>query len=300
MKNTYSLILLITTLFCSTFAYSSEAPVQSEEAEMALLEVIDHMRNGNNEDALKAAEKLNKNYPNFKLGKIIYADLLSSYLRKKPKLGSISKDKKLIDLKDEAKARINFSSIYKTKDLLPKSIIKLADNIPYAFLVELSKSRLYLIRNNNGIPEVISDFYVSIGKAGFNKKVSGDNKTPVGVYKIKSYLIDQDLPELYGDGAYPINYPNIWDKKNKRTGYGIWIHGVPRDVYSRPPLTSEGCIVTSNHTLRKLKKYTVLGKTPVILVEKINWIKRNDWHENKNNAKAGAINNFFIIFFLKC
>ncbi len=284
MKNTYSLILLITTLFCSTFAYSSEAPVQSEEAEMALLEVIDHMRNGNNEDALKAAEKLNKNYPNFKLGKIIYADLLSSYLRKKPKLGSISEDKGLIDLKDEAKARINFSSIYKTKDLLPKSIIMLADNIPYAFLVELSKSRLYLIRNNNGIPEVISDFYVSIGKAGFNKKVSGDNKTPVGVYKITSYLVDQDLPELYGDGAYPINYPNIWDKKNRRTGYGIWIHGVPRDVYSRPPLTSEGCVVTSNHTLRKLKKYTVLGKTPVILVEKINWIKRNDWHENKNNA----------------
>ena len=142
MKNTYSLILLITALFCSTFAYSSEAPVQSEEAEMALLEVIDHMRNGNNEDALKAAEKLNKNYPNFKLGKIIYADLLSSYLRKKPKLGSISEDKGLIDLKDEAKARINFSSIYKTKDLLPKSIIMLADNIPYAFLVELSKSCL--------------------------------------------------------------------------------------------------------------------------------------------------------------
>ena len=285
MKNTYSSILLITLLFWSTFIYSSEAPVQSEEAETALLEVIDHMRNGNNENALKAAEKLNKNYPNFKLGKIIYADLLSSYLRKKPKLGSISKDKGLIDLKDEAKARINFSSVYKTKDLLPKSIIMLADNIPYAFLVELSKSRLYLIKNNNGIPEIISDYYVSIGKAGFNKKVSGDNKTPIGVYKIKSYLVDKDLPELYGDGAYPINYPNIWDKKNKRTGYGIWIHGVPRDVYSRPPLTSEGCIVTSNHTLRKLKKYTVLGKTPVILVEKINWIKRNDWHENKNDAE---------------
>ena len=285
MKNIYSSILLITVLFGSTLAYSTEAPVQSEEAETALLEVIDHMRNGNNENALKAAEKLNKNYPNFKLGKIIYADLLSSYLRKTPKLGSMSKDKGLIDLKDEAKARINFSSIYKTKDLLPKSIIKLADNVPYAFLVELSKSRLYLIRNKNGIPEIISDYYVSIGKAGFNKKVSGDNKTPIGVYKITSYLVDQDLPELYGDGAYPINYPNIWDKKNKRTGYGIWIHGVPRDVYSRPPLTSEGCIVTSNHTLRKLKKYTVLGKTPIILVEKINWIKRNDWHQNKNNAK---------------
>jgi murein L,D-transpeptidase YafK len=229
-------------------------------------------------------KKLSKNYPNFKLGKIIYADLLSSYLQKKPKLGSKSIDKELNDLKNEAKARINFNSVYKNKDLLPESIIQLADNVPYAFLIELSKSRLYLVKNNNSVPEIIADFYVSIGKAGFNKKASGDNKTPVGVYKITSHLIDEDLPELYGDGAYPINYPNIWDKRSKKTGYGIWIHGVPRDVYSRPPLTSEGCIVTSNHTLRKLKPYTVIGKTPVVLVENIKWIKRNTWHQNKNSA----------------
>ena len=104
--------------------------------------------NGNNADALIIAEELTKKYPNFKLGKIIYADLLSSYLEKKPLLGSVSKDKRLNDLKSEAKARINFNSVYKKKDLLPRSIIKLADNTPYAFLIELSKSRLYLIKNN--------------------------------------------------------------------------------------------------------------------------------------------------------
>ena len=268
----------------SSFSYSEDNVDQSEKAETELLQVIDFMRNGKNEEALAIAEKLSKNYPNFKLGKIIYADLLSSYLQKKPKLGSKSIDKELNDLKNEAKARINFNSVYKNKDLLPESIIQLADNVPYAFLIELSKSRLYLVKNNNSVPEIIADFYVSIGKAGFNKKASGDNKTPIGVYKITSHLIDEDLPELYGDGAYPINYPNIWDKRSKKTGYGIWIHGVPRDVYSRPPLTSEGCIVTSNHTLRKLKPYTVIGKTPVVLVENIKWIKRNTWHQNKNSA----------------
>ena len=92
------------------------------------------------------------------------------------------------------------------------------------------------------------------------------------------------MPELYGSGAYPINYPNAWDKRNKKTGYGIWVHGVPRDVYSRPPLTSEGCIVTSNHTLRKLGKYISIGETPVVLVENVKWIKRNKWHQNKNDA----------------
>ena len=284
MRFIFNFISIIILLLASSFSYSEDNVAQSEKAETELLQVIDFMRNGKNEEALAIAEKLSKNYPNFKLGKIIYADLLSSYLQKKPKLGSKSIDKELNDLKNEAKARINFDSVYKNKDLLPESIIQLADNIPYAFLIELSKSRLYLVKNNNSVPEIIADFYVSIGKAGFNKKASGDNKTPVGVYKITSHLIDEDLPELYGDGAYPINYPNIWDKRKKKTGYGIWIHGVPRDVYSRPPLTSEGCIVTSNHTLRKLKPYTIIGKTPVVLVENIKWIKRNTWHQNKNSA----------------
>jgi len=284
MQFIFNFISIIILLLASSFSYSEDNVDQSEKAETELLQVIDFMRNGKNEEALAIAEKLSKNYPNFKLGKIIYADLLSSYLQKKPKLGSKSIDKELNDLKNEAKARINFNSVYKNKDLLPESIIQLADNVPYAFLIELSKSRLYLVKNNNSVPEIIADFYVSIGKAGFNKKASGDNKTPIGVYKITSHLIDEDLPELYGDGAYPINYPNIWDKRSKKTGYGIWIHGVPRDVYSRPPLTSEGCIVTSNHTLRKLKPYTVIGKTPVVLVENIKWIKRNTWHQNKNSA----------------
>ena len=284
MRFVIKLILTITLLFTSKFTYSDNIPAPSENAEIELLQVIDYMRNGQNEKALIVAAELSKNYPNFKLGKIIYADLLSSYLQKKPMFSSNSQDKELIDLKNEAKARINFNSIYKKKDLLPRSIIQLSKDTPYAFLIELSKSRLYLVKNKNGIPEVISDFYVSIGKEGFNKKTSGDNKTPVGVYNITSYLIDEDLPELYGEGAYPINYPNTWDKKNKNTGYGIWIHGVPRDVYSRPPLASEGCVVTSNHTLRKLEKYITIGKTPVILVEKVNWIKRNLWHQNKNIA----------------
>ena len=277
-------ILFTAIILFSDDIFAEETISPSEEAEIQLLQILDNMRNGNNDKALLIAENLIKDFPNFKLGKIIYADLLSSFLQKKPMLGSKSKDKELNDLKSEAKARINFNSIYKKEDLLPKSIIQLANNVEYAFLIELSKSRLYLIGNKSGVPDIIGDFYVSIGKEGFNKKTSGDNKTPVGVYKITSHLIDEDLPELYGDGAFPINYPNFWDKKNNKTGYGIWIHGVPRDVYSRPPLTSEGCVVTSNYTLKKLKKYVKIGVTPIILVENVEWIKRNVWHQNKKAA----------------
>ena len=285
MRYFFNLTLLTIFLFSNHTALAEEPISPNERAEIELLRILDNMRNGNNDRALLIAEKLTKDFPNFKLGKIIYADLLSSYLQKKPLLSRESMGKELNDLKSEAKARINFESIYKKEDLLPESIIQLANDIEYAFLVELSKSRLYIVKNKGGVPDIIADFYVSIGKEGFHKKTSGDNKTPVGVYKITSRLIDEDLPELYGDGAYPINYPNIWDKKNKKTGYGIWIHGVPRDVYSRPPLTSEGCVVTSNHTLKKLKKYIQIGRTPVVLVENVSWIKRNLWHQNKKQAK---------------
>ena len=285
MRYFFNLTLLTIFLFSNHITLAEEPISPNERAEIELLRILDNMRNGNNDRALLIAEKLTKDFPNFKLGKIIYADLLSSYLQKKPLLSRESMGKELNDLKSEAKARINFESIYKKEDLLPESIIQLANDIEYAFLVELSKSRLYIVKNKGGVPDIIADFYVSIGKEGFHKKTSGDNKTPVGVYKITSRLIDEDLPELYGDGAYPINYPNIWDKKNKKTGYGIWIHGVPRDVYSRPPLTSEGCVVTSNHTLKKLKKYIQIGRTPVVLVENVSWIKRNLWHQNKKQAK---------------
>ena len=285
MRYFFNLTLLTIFLFSNHIVMAEELISPNEKAEIELLRILDNMRNGNNDRALLIAEKLTKDFPNFKLGKIIYADLLSSYLQKKPLLSRESMGKELNDLKSEAKARINFESIYKKEDLLPESIIQLANDIEYAFLVELSKSRLYIVKNKGGVPDIIADFYVSIGKEGFHKKTSGDNKTPVGVYKITSRLIDEDLPELYGDGAYPINYPNIWDKKNKKTGYGIWIHGVPRDVYSRPPLTSEGCVVTSNHTLKKLKKYIQIGRTPVVLVENVSWIKRNLWHQNKKQAK---------------
>ena len=76
------IILLNLLFFFSNTAFSEEIISTNEKAEIELLKILDHMRNGENEEALMVSELLSKNYPNFKLGKIIYADLLSSYLQK--------------------------------------------------------------------------------------------------------------------------------------------------------------------------------------------------------------------------
>ncbi|MDH4189850.1 MAG: L,D-transpeptidase family protein, partial [Betaproteobacteria bacterium] len=78
-------------------------------------------------------------------------------------------------------------------------------------------------------------------------------------------------PDFYGSGAFPINYPNDWDRRLGRNGSGIWLHGTPSDTYSRPPRASDGCIVLSNPDLESVGRYVQIGLTPVIIAEEIEW-----------------------------
>jgi len=93
----------------------------------------------------------------------------------------------------------------------------------------------------------------------------------VGVYFIVTRLPASALPDMYGAGAFPINYPNEWDRRLGRTGYGIWIHGVPTDTYSRPPRASDGCMAVSNDDLEALWKLVNAGTTPVVIANGIHW-----------------------------
>ena len=79
------------------------------------------------------------------------------------------------------------------------------------------------------------------------------------------------LTDFYGAGAFPINYPNEWDRRQGRGGFGIWLHGVPSDVYSRPPRASDGCIVLSNPDLESVGRHVQVGLTPVIIADEIEW-----------------------------
>jgi len=145
---------------------------------------------------------------------------------------------------------------------------------------------MYVVKNDIKHPVVVADHYVSIGKKGGGKKSTGDNKTPLGIYTILETLHDDDLPELYGNGAYTLDYPNTWDTEKGYTGYGIWIHGVPRDTYSRPPKDSEGCVVISNAAIDNLKNIIALGKTPVLITNKITWLTPEEWEMQNKQALA--------------
>ena len=150
-------------------------------------------------------------------------------------------------------------------------------------LVDLARSRLYLFENQDGLPNLVKDYYISLGKKGSRKDVQGDQRTPIGVYHITEFLPERVLPDRYGNGAFPLNYPNDWDLRHKRTGYGIWLHGTPFDTYSRPPLSSDGCVTLSNRDFNEVARKVEIAKTPVIITDKtIEWVDRQQWEERRN------------------
>ena len=138
------------------------------------------------------------------------------------------------------------------------------------------------LKNDNGRPRFIADYYISHGKLGGDKRREGDNKTPTGVYHVTSSLSPQKLGDFYGTGAFPINYPNEWDKRLGRNGHGIWLHGTPSNTYSRPPKASEGCVVLSNVDLDSLSKNLQIGLTPVIISNSVEWLSFDDWQNERS------------------
>ncbi len=260
--------------------------IQNDQAEQELIQILDLIQAQKTESALFKSNQLLEKFPNFKLLKAVQADLFYSQYNKLNEPLNLNKNQQhQKNFISEASARldsISDSSIFHQQHI-PNSVKLINHNISHFFVIDFSKSRLYLFKNRkNKAPELIIDHYLTIGEKGYNKQVSGDKKTPLGVYYVTSFIADKQLPELYGWGAFPINYPNAWDKIHHRTGSGIWLHGVPRNTYSRPPLDSKGCLVLSNNFLIDLAKYLKI-KTPVILTQSINWVNK------KNYMKNGAV-----------
>jgi murein L,D-transpeptidase YafK len=175
------------------------------------------------------------------------------------------------DLRAEAIARLRALRERPNDDQVPRYLLQMPADQKHAVVVDTSRSRLYVYENNLKRIRLVNDFYISIGKQGAVKVREGDQKTPVGVYHVTSSVPKQKLTDFYGAGAFPINYPNDWDKRNGRNGHGIWLHGTPSNTYSRAPRASDGCVVLSNADLNLLADNLQLGKTAVVISERVEW-----------------------------
>jgi murein L,D-transpeptidase YafK len=236
--------------------------------------------------ALSETDALLNAYPNFRLGHLIRGDLLMariSPLKTFGEGGAQNAGEQVADLREEAIARLRAYQNKPHDTQVPRYLLQLRPDQKHAVVVDTQKARLYLYQNDNGTPRFVADYYISHGKLGADKLKEGDKKTPVGVYHVTSSLPRQKLTDFYGSGAFPINYPNAWDKKMGRNGHGIWLHGTPSDTFSRPPKSSDGCVVLANTDLDALAKNLQIGSTPVIISNSIEWLSLDDWQAERKS-----------------
>jgi len=239
--------LTLGTLIFSLLANTAHAAPESASAETRLTKSLLAIKNNRLDIAMNEVDSLLRVNPNYKLAQLVKGDLLMT------KAGGISNfgnaphaaGDKIQDLRDEARVRLQRTLSTPQTKSAPRYLWKLDAQQKYALVVDTSRSTLYVYENIQGEPRYLTDFYVTIGKLGAEKVSAGDQRTPIGVYFVQANLPRKQLANMYGSGAFPISYPNEWDKKNGRTGGGIWLHGTPSDTYSRPPRASNG---HSQHT----------------------------------------------------
>ncbi|HSG24118.1 MAG TPA: L,D-transpeptidase family protein, partial [Azonexus sp.] len=230
------------------------ATVSDSGPEAQLVTIFKEIEANQLNNALQLTEALLRQHPNYRLANLIKGDLLLARRQDIQTFGAMSgaPAEKVADLRAEAIVRLRGYREKPETNNVPRYLLQMQPDQRHAIVVDTKRSRLYLYENdltNGGRPRFVADYYVTQGKLGAEKLSEGDKKTPIGVYHVTSSVPRQKLADLYGSGAFPINYPNEWDKRQGRNGSGIWLHGTPSNTFARPPKASEGCVVLTNQDL---------------------------------------------------
>ena len=247
--------------------------------ESLLIKSLLEITEGKTKQAFLTVNELILTAPNFKLAYLIRGDLLSSQGHALETFGDSHADADnapsnigIDGLRDEARARIEYYLSTKKTTQQPNLLVKLSQGQQHLIVVDTVKSRLYLYKKVDDGLQYVADYYVTVGKNGVDKQVQGDKRTPLGVY-FAGKKLTQPLADMYGDSAYPLNYPNELDQNQRKSGSGIWLHGTPTNTYSRPPRASDGCVVLSNPDLKALQPILQAGNTPVIIANNLEWLE---------------------------
>ena len=266
------------------------APVPVASPEARLIEIYRLIGQARTREALGKAEALVRDVPNFQLAQLVHGDLLMA--RRAP-LGAVGGGMSGLDTEQaeqlqqwrrEAQLRLKALQEAPPRDALPRQFLELPASTRHAIAVDASRARLYLFEREDGVMRVKAHHYASLGRLGIGKQTEGDQRTPLGVYYITSRLDPQQLKDFYGAGALPLNYPNEYDRRQGRSGSGIWLHGVPRENYARSPQTTDGCVALANDDLGTLLRTVQPRSTPVVIAERLEWARAEQIRGERQQA----------------
>ena len=138
---------------------------------------------------------------------------------------------------------------------------------PLFLAIDKSLQQLYVLKQQSPL-SISRELSCSTGKAQGDKLEEGDLRTPEGVYFVEHKRTSGLNYKLYGNLAFPLNYPNPVDRIRGKTGHGIWIHGRGMPLASRG---TKGCVALKNTDIQAVGSELDLVKTPVIIGHKVQW-----------------------------
>lgn len=292
---TGGMVVILASLLGGPFSHAAPQPdARKANPEEQLTGIYQDLAKHDLGAAQRKADALVEAYPTFRLGHLIRGDILLMHTRAVGNLGAAvpsGVETRLADLRSEATRRMQAGR--PAPALLPRALLQMRKEQRHALIVDARHSRLYLYENRSDGPHLIQDFYVSQGKLGINKLKEGDMRTPVGVYYVVGRLPGVKLPDMYGKGALPLDYPNDLDKLQGRGGSGIWIHGTPPETFSRPPLSTDGCVVVSNDDLNFLTRTITIGKTPILIGDQVEFVSKEQLAADLRQA-AGLLESWRV------
>jgi len=188
---------------------------------------------------------------------MILSQIFASSLTKLYQLEGI--DAVEVELEKQLQDKKYWQESLKDKDLT----LGYYEKEPLIVLINKEKKTLKLFDLATSAQEPLFEHEVITGLMG-DKQKEGDLKTPIGVYDLLKRFVPQD--QFYGQIAYALSYPNTFDKQQKKTGYGIWIHGHPLNNKPRYTQNTEGCVVMTNDKL-ELFDEDVKGKKAIAIID---------------------------------
>lgn len=150
---------------------------------------------------------------------------------------------------------------------VPGALIRIPDN-GNAIIVEKKNQMLYVYSGKKGLGTPVFQSPCSTGANPGPKTRVGDKRTPEGVYFLKDEFEDRYLAPVYGEKAFPSDYPNFLDLRHGKQGSAIWIHGTDKTL---KPMDSNGCVALENKNIIALSDYIDLDATPLIIVGQIDY-----------------------------
>ncbi|MDR2051665.1 MAG: L,D-transpeptidase family protein [Deltaproteobacteria bacterium] len=135
---------------------------------------------------------------------------------------------------------------------------------PFMLAVDKKEQLVSLFERRSPLAK-IAEYPCTTGQNQGDKLEEGDMRTPEGVYFVAAHISSGLNYALYGNEAYPLNYPNPVDRLRRKTGYGIWLHGRGGPLL---PFDSNGCVALNNNDLDSFKARLFIGQ-PIALASNV-------------------------------